>query len=62
MFKCLVCFKEADVIFQANTFCKDHFENVWAFLNNEFGGKNINQLKKEIKEKNKNIEKEGDSN
>ena len=51
MMYCIVCFKEAEVTFQANTFCKEHFENVWAYLNKRTGGKNIDQLKKEETEK-----------
>ena len=51
MMYCIVCFKEAEVTFQANTFCKKHFESVWKFVNQSFGGKNIAQLKKEETEK-----------
>ena len=51
MFKCIICYKEADVSFQANTFCEEHFELVWAYLNNRIGGKNIDQLKKEYESK-----------
>lgn len=45
--KCLVCYKEADVMFQASTYCQEHFESVWGYLNQKFGSKNIYQMKQE---------------
>lgn len=49
MNKCIVCYKEAEVIFQASTYCKEHFEKVWAYLNGDLiRGRNIAQMKKEI--------------
>lgn len=47
--KCIICYKEAEVTFQANTFCKEHFEKVWAYLNGDrIMGRNILQLKQEF--------------
>ena len=51
--KCIICYKEADCIFQATTYCKEHFEKIWAFLcGDTIKGKNINQMKIEF-DKNK---------
>lgn len=50
MFKCIICYKEAKVIFQASSYCEEHFERIWAFLNGDtIRGKNIKQMKEEIK-------------
>ncbi len=31
MFKCIVCYKEAEVIFEGQTMCKVHFESLWTY-------------------------------
>jgi hypothetical protein len=30
-YKCVVCYKPADVIFDGTTYCKEHFENIWTY-------------------------------
>ena len=52
MNKCIVCYKESDVIFQASSYCREHFERIWAYLNGDrIIGKNILQMKQDIAKK-----------
>ncbi len=50
--KCIICYEEADLVFQATTYCKEHFERIWAYLNGDrIIGRNILQMKQEIVKK-----------
>lgn len=40
--KCIVCYKSADVIYDAQTMCKEHFE---LLFKDQFGVKNMSDKK-----------------
>ena len=51
--KCIICLKEADVIFNGNTFCKKHFEMHWEYITEGISSYSIVKLRKAEKNKKK---------